>query len=402
MAKVLFFNIPSEGHTNPTLAYVAELVRRGEEVVYYSVPAFQRRIEATGARFRSYGEALPRDPFEVPPNLLMLGQWIMEDTQRIVQSLQEETRRERPDYVIHDALSVWGRILAYLLRRPAIASITTFAFATRHLLRTPGFGLDLLRMLPAGWPSLVNSRRLRRDLEQANDLPHDLLGRTFCNYAGLNIVFTSRLFQPCAEAFDERFKFVGPSIASRNGAPPFPYDWLDGRPLVYASLGTILTDHPEFYRTCMRVVSRMSVQAVLSTGRKLDRALLGPIPDNCHVAEYLPQLDLLKRASAFVTHGGMNSVCEGLYYNVPLVVVPQTAEQAFVGRRVAALGAGRLLKSKHFSAYRLERALQRILFEHSYRRRAEEVGADLRAAGGCQQAAAETIKFARAQVGVAQ
>src|SRR5215467_14749447 len=52
MAKVLFFNLPAHGHTNPTLPLVAELVRRGEHVIYYSSEAFRPAIEQAGATFR--------------------------------------------------------------------------------------------------------------------------------------------------------------------------------------------------------------------------------------------------------------------------------------------------------------------------------------------------------------
>jgi UDP:flavonoid glycosyltransferase YjiC (YdhE family) len=57
MAKVLFFNLPAYGHTYPTLPLVAELVRRGEHVIYYSSEAFRSAILEAGATFRGI------DPF---------------------------------------------------------------------------------------------------------------------------------------------------------------------------------------------------------------------------------------------------------------------------------------------------------------------------------------------------
>lgn len=53
MGKIAFFCIPAQGHTNPTLGVVRELVARGHEVVYYSYDALRERIEATGATFVS-------------------------------------------------------------------------------------------------------------------------------------------------------------------------------------------------------------------------------------------------------------------------------------------------------------------------------------------------------------
>ena len=64
----------------------------------------------------------------------------------------------------------------------------------------------------------------------------------------------------------------------------------------------------------------------------------------------MPQLAVLQRASAFVTHGGMNSVSESLFFGVPLVVVPQMGEQAIVGRQVEALSAGLYLSNEEATA----------------------------------------------------
>jgi MGT family glycosyltransferase len=70
---------------------------------------------------------------------------------------------------------------------------------------------------------------------------------------------------------------------------------------------------------------------------------LGDIPANCLVQQFVPQLEILQRASLFITHGGMNSVNEAHSYNVPLVIVPQTADQHLIAKRVEKLGAGKQL-----------------------------------------------------------
>ncbi len=54
MGKVLFLNYPGEGHVNPTIALVEELLKKGEEVVYYCIEEYRNKIEKTGAPFRPY------------------------------------------------------------------------------------------------------------------------------------------------------------------------------------------------------------------------------------------------------------------------------------------------------------------------------------------------------------
>ena len=53
MSKIVFFCIPAQGHTNPTLGVVRELVSRGHEVYYYSYNMLRERIEEAGAKFVS-------------------------------------------------------------------------------------------------------------------------------------------------------------------------------------------------------------------------------------------------------------------------------------------------------------------------------------------------------------
>ena len=53
MSKIVFFNIPAHGHTNPTLGVVKELVSRGHQVWYYSYNILREEIESAGATFIS-------------------------------------------------------------------------------------------------------------------------------------------------------------------------------------------------------------------------------------------------------------------------------------------------------------------------------------------------------------
>ncbi len=395
MAKVLFFNIPARGHTNPTLAYVEELVRHGEQVVYYSINAFRESIEATGAEFRSYGEALPREPDGAPTNFLRLAEWILHDTQQVVAHFLDEVRQEGADYIIHDALSCWGRVFAQLLGVPAIASVTTFAFSPITLLACPRFALELASMVPPAWSSVRACRRIARDLQKEYGIPRIGVSEALHNRESTNIVYTARQFQPGASAFNGDFKFVGPSISTNREPVPFPFEELEDRPLVYASLGTVTNDRPDFFRSCVDAFAGLDADVVVSVGSKVDPASLGEPPDGCILARFVPQLEILQRASVFVTHGGMNSVNEGLYFGVPLVVAPQMAEQALVGRCVERAGAGICLGGGSVTPERLRAAVERVLMNGSCGASARILQGQLQAAGGPRAAFKETQAFKR-------
>jgi MGT family glycosyltransferase len=398
MARALFLGLPLHGHTNPTLPLVRELGARGDEVVYYSSVAFADRIREAGAGFRAYRNRFLTDMRQLPGQLEALG-WLLTRTSGEV--LDEELagwRELRPDYVIADSVAPWGQWAGEILDVPVVTSISTFAFnrqvaayAFRHGVRPKSVRLALSKLRHT-----AKACFLMRELRRRFGAEGPGIVRSVAGTSGLNIVYTSRLFQPCEESFDEAFQFVGPAIEERSARDDFPWERLEHPVVIYVSMGTLFDPGPAFYAGCFAAFGRMDCQVVLSAGAgSLDSA--GASPDNFIVRPRVPQLDVLRRASVFVTHGGMNSVSEGLYYGVPLVVVPQMSEQAIVGRRVEELGAGVYVAKEDATADSLRAGVERVSAEGTFREAAARVRASFLEAGGVGRAA-EAIFAARSEV----
>jgi MGT family glycosyltransferase len=162
---------------------------------------------------------------------------------------------------------------------------------------------------------------------------------------------------------------------------------------VYVSLGTLFNADPSFYRTCFRAFGVMNVRVVMSIGSTVDEGSLGTAPANFTIRRHVEQLEVLSRASVFVTHGGMNSVSESLYCGVPLIVVPQMSEQELVGHRVAALGAGVYLSKAEVSASALHDAVAHVLAVDRFRVQVGVVRDSFLAAGGPARAADAIAAF---------
>lgn len=92
-------------------------------------------------------------------------------------------------------------------------------------------------------------------------------------------------------------------------------------------LGRCLIKAVDFYRLCFEAFAKTPYTVVLSVGRHIAIADLGALSPNFNVRNHVPQLAVLKQSRLFVTHGGMNSVNEGLFFGVPLMVFPQGADQ---------------------------------------------------------------------------
>lgn len=199
-----------------------------------------------------------------------------------------------------------------------------------------------------------------------------------------------RELQRASPLIDEHCQFVG-SMIDRDGRAEVVDSALaihldSGEPVVLVSLGTLHAGGTAFFPTCFEVLADLPARIVLAVGSTTDPGTLGPPPANLLVRQSVPQLAVLARSAAFVTHGGMNSVLEGLASGVPLVVVPQQVEQLAIGSAIAERGAAVVLRH-HLSDRavppdELRAAVDRALQEPALRGAANAMASSLFAGGG--------------------
>jgi len=391
MGNAVVLSFPPYGHLTPALEIARELGRRGERVFVYATGRAQARVEAAGATFRRYPRGYESFNPEPPTDGLFSDMArFARLSEEMLPELLDQVAADAPDYLLLDTKSLWGRLVAQILKRPAATLSVVFAIRPGLIPVT-----ELVQRLYAGAPRerwLAGVRGLGEYLEVARRLGAHF-GATLpgiIEYLGnpqpLNIVYTSREFQIQGGAFDASYQFVGPLFAPGRGSESeFPWEALGSRPLVYVSLGTTFHHAPRFYEACFAALGDLDVQVVLATGPQPEGALQPPA--NFLARSWVPQLELLRRADVFVTHGGMNSANEGLYFGVPLVAVPQRGDQFLVGARVAELGAGVMLTPPEVHAEGVRAAVTRVLGQPEYRVRARALSEGLRAAGGAARAA---------------
>lgn len=393
--KTVFFNIPAHGHVNPTLPVARELARRGEHVIYYNAEEFRAKIEATGAEFRPYPDIA--DPAEISAasdsdRVFKMGVLLHQVTEPLIPFALAALERDRPDYVIHDSLCMWGRIAAAALRLPTVVTIGTFAMGARQP-NVAKIAREILRDLPNVARMSLAELRLRRRYPHTRR-PGD---GVFNNTGDLHIVFTSREFQFDGASFGDHYKFVGASFAPRVGDAAFPFEQLTRRPLIYIAFGSIMHTRKDIYQTAIDAFRDFDGQVVIAAGASA--AALTDVPPHILVRDFVPQLQILERADLFITHNGMNSTTESLYYGVPMLGLPQHYEQSVTAERVAARGAGIALGTSppygRFAAAELRATADRILGDATYRENARALGETLRSAGGHVRAADEILLFAR-------
>ncbi|HLI82548.1 MAG TPA: hypothetical protein VKV17_01455, partial [Bryobacteraceae bacterium] len=216
--KAAFFGLPAHGHTNPSLPVVAELVRRGESVTYYSNEEFREAIEKTGAKFRAYDPPVGKDVTPEAASSLLLIALLLETTLETLPRLLEELKKDPVDYAIHDSVCPWGRCASQVLGLPSVCSTTTFALAP-GLFRPDNFFARLwsaLTTIIGNFPYLDRIHRAQKALARNFGMQSSHILDVVSNPAPLTIVYTSRELQPRPELFGPNYLFVGPSIAERE------------------------------------------------------------------------------------------------------------------------------------------------------------------------------------------
>jgi zeaxanthin glucosyltransferase len=255
--------------------------------------------------------------------------------------------------------------------------------------------IDLSGATPAclfSWPHETTPEALARNVEGSMTVgglfaPIVAVAKPYAEKMGLQIDWndpaatTSKLavitqtpkeFDFPGSPWPSHFHYAGP-FHDNNGREPVPFPWekLTDKPLVYASLGTLVNGLDHLYKTILGAVERLPwIQVVLSIGKNVNPDDLGPIPSNAIVVRAAPQIELLKGAALCITHAGLNTALEALGEGVPMVAIPIGYDQPGVAARIAYHGVGEFMEVQDLTVERLSRLMQSVLENLDYRRRA--------------------------------
>ena len=193
---------------------------------------------------------------------------------------------------------------------------------------------------------ILKMGQMNKKIKSLRNIGYDV--KSFIDIVGNNndtdtIVYTSKEFQPMVETFSDKFYFVGPSVSNEV------YNVISKtKKQIYISLGTVNNKNNDFYKNCIQAFKELDIDVVMSVGKNTDIKSLGDIPNNFCIKNSVNQIEVLQNSDVFITHCGMNSVNESLYYGVPMVLFPQHSEQKKVSDRVSDLEAGIILNNNKY------------------------------------------------------
>ncbi len=361
--RVLLSCIPQEGHFRPLLPLARALAAGGHEVAFATAAAWHPAVadagfaalEAGGSR-EELGAELARvraATLELPPAerrpLAFSGNFARVHAPRKLDELLRVAAEWRTDVVVHESSDLAAPLVAAALDLPVVHQ---------------SFGA----MIPL--PALERAADEIAPLWQAHGLEPDPYAGAFRGlYVDILPPSLSRE-RPPAETVAMR------PVAPEPGEPPPGLDAL-APPLVYVTLGTVFND-PEALRALVAALDG-DVSALLTVGRDVDPAELGPTPARVRVERFVPQAHVLPLCAAVVAHGGSGTTLGALAHGLPLVIVPWGADQFDNAARCEAAGVAVVLPPGETRVDVLRAALRRVLDEPAFADAARAVQAEIAA-----------------------
>ena len=392
MARLGAFCFPGTGHLNPMTALARSLQLRGHEVVIFGIADTEARVRAGGIEFRMIGME------DYPPGTLqkldehmarLKGfaalrftlQRVRNSARMVLRDGPKAVRTANVDVLLVDETDFAGNVADYLgLPWISIALIPPlvqddrfppFWFgwaAEQDRLSRLRNRLAILLLLRIATPIF---REVNRQRTAWGLTPFRRSEDALSPLAQITQLPEALEFEVVGEK-PAGLHYTGPFVHSEQRPKiEFPWERLDGRPLIYASMGTLQNGSEAIFRTIAEACDGLDSQLLISLGGGLDPARLGKLAGNPLVVSFAPQLEILKRAALVITHAGINTVLESLCEGVPLVAVPIANDQPGVAARVKARGACVVVPRHRLNAARLRTAVTQVLQDARYREAAQ-------------------------------
>ncbi|MGW6309253.1 macrolide-inactivating glycosyltransferase [Streptomyces niveus] len=383
-AHIAMFSIAAHGHVNPSLEVIRELVARGHRVSYAIPASFAEKVAATGAEPVIYTSTIPTDddPDAWGTELIDNLEPFLADGTQSLPHLAEAFDDDRPDLVISDITSYPAPILAHRWGVPYLQ-------LSPNMVAWDGYEEEVGAAQTAQLEESERGRAYRTRFqawldENGMDLPLD----RFVVRPERSIVLIPKALQLFADRVDESvFTFVGACQGERADQG----DWerpAGAEKVLLVSLGSANTKKPGFYRACVEAFGDLpGWHVVLQIGKFVDPSELGEIPGNIEVHPWVPQLAILRKADAFITHAGAGGSQEGLATGTPMLAIPLAVDQFGNADTLVQLGVARRLPMEDVTAEALREAVTALVADPEVARRGEEIKQDMAKEGGTHQAA---------------
>jgi UDP:flavonoid glycosyltransferase YjiC (YdhE family) len=377
---VLIVTSGSAGDLHPFVAVGKTLAARGHEVELFANEVFAGVVERAGLAYVEHGTAAQYHAAIEDPDLwhprkglkVIMSEGVVPALEPTLDAIRE--RRRDDTVLVGGTLALGARVAQEVLDLPmATLQLAPSVFRTLH--RMPRFA-----GLPGGeWMPKWLKRAIWRLGDRMTDpliLPrlnalrerHGLrpVRRVFDEWLhspDLVVGLFPEWFGPIQPDWPEQLRLTGFPLFDESDQRPANEDleaWLAAgdKPVVFTA-GSANAGGQEFFAASVEACERMGRRGLLLT-MKRDSAPRD-LPGSVRWEKYAPFSRVLSRAAAFVNHGGIGSVAQGIAAGIPQLVTPISFDQFDNASRLLDLGVGASLPQRRYTAGRATRALEQLV-----------------------------------------
>ena len=400
MSKILVLTVPAEGHFNPFVPILTQLVKRGHEVVCFAGTVFQYSVEKTGATFRppppkwDFGETEAYDFFPELKKKKGLNQLkyylkhvMFDPVPDVITMVKNELENFHADVVISDTFMVAGSWLTELVRIPGVLiSVVPLSLPGKNI---PPFGLGLLpgKTFLSRWRNnlikwifrefLFNDvQKYGNEIRKKAGLPaKSLFGKGY-NSSNLVLHTSTPAFEYPRDVFPPNLRFIGPVLTPPVENYVKPEWWPEiekDLPVVLINQGTVAKNYNDLI---FPAIEGLKDEKMVIVAVPVAKGELRNLPGNVHVEPYIPFGNLFPYVDLFITNGGFGGTQNALAHGIPVIIAGATEDKMEVAARVEYAGAGINLRKQKPSPGDIRKAVRKILSDTSYKQKARELQKD--------------------------
>lgn len=359
--RIVFSSRPAFGHVFAVAPLARAARDAGHEVIFASGEVFLPRLESWGFETSKVGEAIEWGFQEAAaryPELLqperpefggrmfvdVLGPASLKDMTSLIEAM-------RPDLVVYEATDVGAGVAAAAAGIPAAChSLSVWTDVFIEALR------DRVEVL---W-------------EAAGREPTIDIG---VGDAFLDIWPPSMQTAGAARGAERHWLLRPETWADPAAGVPA---WLDAAepPLVFVSLGTVFWGK-ELLAKVLEALAGVDCHALVLAGVDASPEEFPADDPRIRVAGFVNQAEVLRRADVVVHHGGAGTMLGSLAQGLPSLVLAEGADRPFTAASLQQSAAGIFLEPRSATADDIAAAVRTLLSDSGYRKRAQDLRAEI-------------------------
>lgn len=367
MKKALFFSGGYLSHIKPILPLMKSMFELKYDIYVIGNPQYRDLYERYGYHFLAMpeyeNEKLDNEVsriIEILPQSENLDKYIFLNNEQSLLSMHNFSgvvfnelctiveKEINPDVIFKDAINIYADPIACKFHIPIVGYITNILYNKNFFAQNPPLLYSIFSRSIGYKDYLIDSKfvddyagylnELNDYIENKYNLYHKDVFQQFDPDEQINFIFASKYVQPTLYSKNKNIVWLPKNILSKDSVRvdrDITELYKNKKKLVYISNGSFINIGTKIFEKLIIFLDNYDVDIVINGGANT-KILMKFVKENHFnnkivIKNFIPQRNVLKHCSLFITHGGFNSLLEGTIYKVPMLILPISPEQRLNG-----------------------------------------------------------------------